>query len=79
MSLKNKFSGLIFLAFIFFSWAVTSVAGMPVASASIEKTTIDWLQVGMGLFGGLALFLAGLDMLSEGLKKASGETLKILV
>ncbi|WP_246539964.1 Na/Pi cotransporter family protein [sulfur-oxidizing endosymbiont of Gigantopelta aegis] len=79
MNLKYKSSGLIFLAFIFVSWAVTSVAGMPAASASIKHATIDWLQVGMGLFGGLALFLAGLDMLSEGLKKASGETLKILL
>ena len=31
---------------------------------------IDWFNLGMGLFGGLALFLAGLDMLSEGLKKS---------
>ena len=37
---------------------------------------LDWLQLGMGLFGGLALFLAGLDVLSEGLKKAAGDTLR---
>ncbi len=79
MNLKNKFTGLLFLAFVFFTWTVTSLAGMPVANASINEATIDWLQVGMGLFGGLALFLAGLDMLSEGLKKAAGETLKILL
>lgn len=36
---------------------------------------VDWLQLAMGLFGGLALFLAGLDMLSDGLKKAAGRTL----
>ena len=30
----------------------------------------------MGLFGGLAIFLAGLDVLSEGLKKAAGNTLR---
>ncbi len=79
MNLKNKLSGLIFLSLLFFTWAVTSSAGVPIAGASIEEVTIDWLQVGMGLFGGLALFLAGLDMLSEGLKKAAGETLKILL
>lgn len=79
MNLRTKLSGLIFLSLIFFIWAVNSVAGVPVASASVSEATIDWLQVGMGLFGGLALFLAGLDMLSEGLKKAAGETLKILL
>jgi phosphate:Na+ symporter len=38
---------------------------------------IDWLALGMGLSGGLALFLAGLELLSEGLKKAAGQTLKV--
>jgi phosphate:Na+ symporter len=33
----------------------------------------------MKLFGGLAMFLSGLDMLSEGLKKAAGKTLKNLL
>jgi phosphate:Na+ symporter len=41
-----------------------------------EAHEVDWLQLGMGLFGGLALFLGGLDLLSEGLKKAAGNTLK---
>jgi phosphate:Na+ symporter len=41
-----------------------------------EVHEVDWLQLGMGLFGGLALFLGGLDLLSEGLKKAAGNTLK---
>ncbi len=40
---------------------------------------IDWFNLAMGLFGGLALFLAGLDMLSEGLKKAAGDSLKLLL
>ena len=33
----------------------------------------------MGLFGGLALFLSGLDQLSEGLKHAAGDSLKTLL
>ena len=36
----------------------------------------DWLQLGLGLFGGLALFLGGLQLLSEGMTKAAGQTLK---
>ncbi len=39
----------------------------------------DWLQLAMGLFGGLALFLGGLELLSEGLKKAAGQTLKMVL
>ena len=33
----------------------------------------------MGLFGGLALFLGGLEQLSEGLKQAAGQTLKVIL
>lgn len=48
-------------------------------SAETGGGTIDLLQLCMRLFGGLALFLAGLDQLSEGLKKAAGEALKTLL
>jgi phosphate:Na+ symporter len=52
----------------------------PVFAGNNQATIdIDWMTLCMGLFGGLALFLAGLDMLSDGLKKAAGETLKILL
>jgi len=44
-----------------------------------EAQEVDWLQLGMGLFGGLALFLGGLDVLSEGLKKAAGNTLRTVL
>src|SRR5262245_32576746 len=39
----------------------------------------DWFTVALGLFGGLALFLYGLDQLSDGLKQAAGDTLKTLL
>jgi phosphate:Na+ symporter len=45
----------------------------------VETAQIDWLQLGMGLFGGLALFLAGLEELSDGLKQAAGRTLKLVL
>ncbi len=52
----------------------------PVAfGAETPGDNIDVLKLMMGLFGGLAMFLAGLDLLSEGLKKAAGETLKTLL
>jgi hypothetical protein len=46
---------------------------------SADEAAIDWLQLAMGLFGGLALFLAGLEVLSEGLKLAAGNTLRTLL
>ena len=57
--------GLLIIAFVAF-------AGEP--SPAVEHP--DWLQLFLGLFGGLALFLGGLQMLSEGMKKAAGQTLK---
>jgi phosphate:Na+ symporter len=40
---------------------------------------VGWLHVVMGLFGGLALFLGGLDRLSEGLKQAAGAGLRTVL
>ena len=40
---------------------------------------MDWFQIIMGLFGGLALFLFGLDQLANGLQAAAGESMKIFL
>ncbi len=55
------------LAYTGFAWA---------EAATEQSAGIDWLQLGLGLFGGIALFLAGLELLADGLKKAAGNTLK---
>ena len=39
----------------------------------------DWLQLTLGLSGGLALFLGGLQLLSEGMKLAAGEAMKTVL
>ena len=56
--------GMLMIAFLAFAAEVDDAVNEP-----------DWLQVGLGLFGGLALFLAGLQLLSEGMKKAAGQTM----
>lgn len=57
--------------------ALLSIAFVAVAaSAEPSPESPDWLELGLGLFGGLALFLAGLQQLSEGLTKAAGQALK---
>ena len=43
------------------------------------EASLDLFALSMGLFGGLALFLFGLDQLSEGLKQAAGDRLKTLL
>ncbi len=48
----------------------------PITAYAADATSIAWFSLLLGLFGGLALFLAGLEQLSEGLKKAAGEALK---
>ncbi len=59
--------GIALLALAFFAFAATS---------ETAPESPDWLQLGLGLFGGLALFLAGLQQLSEGMTKAAGQALK---
>ena len=52
-------------------FAMITFAAVP----DIMAESPDWLQLGLGLFGGLALFLAGLQQLSEGMTKAAGHAL----
>lgn len=59
---------------VFYTFLVT-----PVFGAVNPDGEINWLNLFMGLFGGLALFLNGLDMLSAGLKKAAGDSLRKLL
>ena len=44
-----------------------------------QGNDIDWFVLVMKLMGGLALFLGGLEQLSDGLKKAAGDTLKVML
>ncbi|MGB5834952.1 MAG: Na/Pi cotransporter family protein [Thiohalocapsa sp.] len=60
--------GLLSIALLAFAADVEDVANEP-----------DWLQLFLGLFGGVALFLAGLQMVSEGMTKAAGDTLKTVL
>lgn len=64
------------LPYAFVTFAFLSFNAAYAQSPAAFGEQVDWLQLGMGLFGGLALFLAGLDVLSDGLKKAAGNTLR---
>jgi len=48
-------------------------------SALAEETTaqdVDWFYLTMALFGGLAMFLYGMEQMSDGLQSAAGDKLK---
>jgi len=66
--LKRQMIALFLLSSLFASYLYAAREALP--------PSVDWLQSGMGLFGGLALFLAGLDQLTDGLKMAAGDALK---
>lgn len=54
---------------------ITFVAFAADGDSALAINSPDWLQINLGLFGGLALFLAGLQLLSEGMKKAAGQAM----
>jgi len=56
--------GVLILGFASFAWAAE------------EGADIDWAVMGMGLFGGLALFLYGMEQMSDALKAVAGERMK---
>jgi phosphate:Na+ symporter len=65
------------------SWALLLLAGLllglltlPVLAANSAGQDIDWFKLGMGLLGGLAMFLFGMEQMSEGLKAAAGDKLR---
>ena len=55
------------------------IAAIPALAQTPGGDEIDWFKLGIGLFGGLALFLFGMEQMSEGLKAAAGETLKVIL
>ena len=69
-------SGILFNRSFILMSLILMFTGSAWASVTLQAANIEWFQLFMGLFGGLALFLGGLELLSDGLKKAAGKTLK---
>lgn len=62
---------LIILASLFIAMPLLAVTTGIQANVSM-----DWLKMGMGLFGGLALFLFGMEQMADALKAVAGERMK---
>jgi len=59
--------------------AMTGLAAAPVLAASATDGAIDGWNMGMELAGGLALFLFGMDQMSESLKAVAGLRMKLIL
>jgi phosphate:Na+ symporter len=66
------------LSFISFKLllALSLIIISPVFAAINAKGAIDWTVMIMTLFGGLALFLYGMNKMSVGMKKAAGDSMR---
>jgi phosphate:Na+ symporter len=49
------------------------------ALAAADGKEISWWTMGMQLFGGLAIFLFGMEQMADGLKKVAGNRMKIIL
>ncbi len=66
--------------FVLFFLAVVFVfCTIPVLAAEEIVPTVNWLHMSMMLFGGLALFLFGMEQMSDALKSALGDQMKVLL
>ena len=50
-----------------------------VQAASGTDSEISWTFLIIGLFGGLALFLYGMERMSDGLKKSAGNKMRMIL
>jgi len=58
---------------------ILGIVSFPVLGASEVDKTLDWWQMGMKLLGGLALFLYGMEQMSDALKAVAGERMKVIL
>ena len=57
----------------------TLLPAFPALGADEAGVTMDWWNMSMGLLGGLALFLFGMDQMSDSLKAVAGERMKLIL
>ncbi len=64
-----------FLLILLAGFAVAMLT-FPAFAAAAEEVSVAWGVMGMKLFGGLALFLFGMEQMAEALKAVAGERMK---
>ncbi len=71
MSLKNLLNCLVF--------TVTMLSSAAAFAATDADSTMNWGVMGMQLFGGLALFLFGMEQMADALKAVAGDRMKMIL
>lgn len=71
--LREKKGALLLFGLVCF--ALTFMVEPAFAGGSAKKS-MDWFKMGMMLFGGLAIFLFGMDMMTEALRKVAGDKMR---
>ena len=66
------------IPFIFFV-VFTAKPLLAAGPGTADSSAISWGFMAIGLFGGLALFLYGMEKLSEGMKKAAGSKMRAVL
>ena len=74
VSLRSRATRILLL--LFSGLVAWIVFGPALAAEVVEVQGLNRMEMGMGLFGGLALFLAGMNQMGDGLKAAAGERMK---
>jgi phosphate:Na+ symporter len=59
--------------------AVAMLIAMPAFAAADDEAGISWFSMGMQLFGGLAIFLFGMEQMAASLKKVAGNKMKAIL
>ena len=67
----------LFLVFLMIGLAVAGGVSSPQGMG--HSPDISWGYLIMGLFGGLAFFLFGMEMMSEGMKKTAGNQMRSIL
>ncbi len=71
--LKTPFKLLLFILFTSLFFAT------PIYAGGDDTVEISWAFMTMGLLGGLALFLYGMEKMSDGLKKSAGSKMRAIL
>ena len=57
----------------------TAAIATPAFAAADDEAGINWFRMAMELFGGLAIFLFGMEQMAEALKKVAGNRMKAIL
>jgi phosphate:Na+ symporter len=67
------------LAVVFVLGLFVTLGAFPALAAGDSEKVMNWGVMGMQLFGGLALFLFGMEQMAEALKAVAGERMKMIL